>query len=108
MGGEIEWVNPPDAVETGTRRGRGGFEGAQSAFGRAYRSVEFEVERLVEAGDLIGVIANLLYHGRASDIEVRQRLGMLFEIREGRLDRFEWSNHPEELLTGARLLSDES
>ncbi len=31
---------------------------------------------------------------------------MLFEIREGRLARFEWSNDPERLLASANLPSD--
>jgi ketosteroid isomerase-like protein len=104
MDPEIEWVNPPDAVESGTRHGPAGFEGAQSAVGRAYSSIEIDVERQVERGDTVGLIAELHYHGRGSGIEVRQRMGMLFDIRDGKLARFEWSRDPEALL--ARLGDD--
>lgn len=97
---DIEWVNPPDAIETGTRRGRAGFGGAESAFRRAYGSIVFEVERQVERGDAVGVITTVLVRGRGSGIEVPQRMGLLFNFREGRIARFEWSNDPEDLLSG--------
>ncbi|HEY6638120.1 MAG TPA: nuclear transport factor 2 family protein [Solirubrobacterales bacterium] len=104
MDPEIEWVNPPDAVEAGTRHGLEGFEGAQSSIGRAYSSIGIEVERRVEHGDNVGLIVEMLYHGRGSGIEVRQRMGFAFTIRNGAVVRFEWSNHPEDLL--ARAVSD--
>jgi ketosteroid isomerase-like protein len=99
MDDEIEWVNPPDAIETGTRHGPSGFEEAESAFGRAYSSIEVDVERLDEQGDTVGVIAEVLFHARKSGIQVRQRMGMLFTIREGRVARMEWSNDPDGLLS---------
>jgi ketosteroid isomerase-like protein len=96
---DVEWVNPPDAIETGTRQGEEGFQEAQSAFTRAYSSVEFHVERRVERGDAVGLIVESVLHGRMSGIEVRQRQGMLFTIRDGKVARFEWSNQPERLLS---------
>ncbi|MGE5857805.1 MAG: nuclear transport factor 2 family protein [Solirubrobacterales bacterium] len=103
---DIEWVNPGDAIETGTRQGRRGFEEAESAFRRAYRSIRIEVERRVEFGGRVGLIAEALFEGRGSGIEVRQRMGMLFTIREGRLARFEWSNDPEGLLASVESEED--
>ena len=98
MDPKIEWVNPPDAMEAGTRHGREDFEGAQSSVGRAYSSIGFDVERQRELGDTVGVIVQMLYRGRGSGIEVRQRLGMAFTIRDGKVARFEWSRQPEALL----------
>ena len=40
----------------------------------------------------------MIYRGRGSGIEVRQRMGLVFTIRDGRVTRFEWSNGPEALL----------
>jgi hypothetical protein len=93
-------VNPPDAIETGTRHGRSGFDQAESAFRRAYSSIDIKVERLVELDQAVGLIAEVVFHGRGSGIEVRQRQGMLFGFREERVVRFEWSNDPDELLAG--------
>jgi ketosteroid isomerase-like protein len=98
MDPKIEWVNPPDAVEPGTRQGKEGFEGAESAVGRAYSAIGFDVQRQVEAGDTVGLVVETLYRGRGSGVEVREPLGMTFRIREGRVVRFEWSRQPEELL----------
>ena len=52
----------------------------------------------------MGLIVEILYHGRGSGIDVRQRMGFVFTIRGDRLVRFEWSNDPEDLL--ARAMSD--
>jgi len=98
MDPEIEWVNPPDAVEPGTRRGREGFEGAESAVGRAYSQIEFRPERQTEAGDTVCVVGEMLYRGRGSGVEVREQLGMMFTIRAGKVIRFEWSRQPKDLL----------
>ena len=100
MRDDVEWVNPPDAIEAGTRRGQSGFEGAESAFGRAYSSIEIEVQKQVESGSSIGLIMEIRFHGRGSGIEVRQRMGAVFTISEGKVERFEWSNDPETLLAG--------
>jgi ketosteroid isomerase-like protein len=99
---DIEWVNPPDAIETGKREGRSAFGEAESAFGRAYRSIEIGVERMDESGDGVDAIVDIHYHGRGSGIEVHQRIGMRFTIRDEQLARFEWSNDPEELLGDAK------
>ena len=103
MDPKIEWVNPPDAVEAGTRHGREVMcsftaPDRQSSVGRAYSSIGFDVERQRELGDTVGVIVQMLYRGRGSGIEVRQRLGMAFTIRDGKVARFEWSRQPEALL----------
>ncbi len=65
---EIEWVNPPEAVESGTRQGRESFEEAQSSFGRAYSAIGFEVQRQQEAGDTVGLIVET---GRGSPTQYR-------------------------------------
>ena len=95
---EIEWVNPPNAVEPGTRRGPESVEEAQSAVVGVYSSIGIEVERKVDLGDNMGLIVEMIYRGRGSGIEVRQRMGLVFTIRDGRVTRFEWSNAPEALL----------
>jgi ketosteroid isomerase-like protein len=95
---DVEFVNAPDAIEPGTRTGQSGFREATSGFGRAYSSLEIETERRVEAGDLIGLIVRLRITGRGSGIEMRERMGWLFTIRDGRLARFEWSRDPERLI----------
>jgi hypothetical protein len=97
-------VNPPDAIEGGTRHGLSGFEQAELAFRRAYSSMEIDIERQVESGDVVGLVTRFMVQGRGSGIEIPQRIGLLFTFRDGRLARLEWSNDPEGLL--ARLSDD--
>jgi hypothetical protein len=97
---EVEFVNAREAIEPGTRHGRGEFDEAGSSFRRAYSSLEIEVERRSEAGDRIGVIARLELTGRGSGIEFTERMGWLFTLRDEKLLRFEWSRDPEGLLSG--------
>jgi ketosteroid isomerase-like protein len=101
MHDDVEFVNAPDAIEPGTRRGQDEFREAGSNFGRAYSSLEIEIEKRIEAGDEVGLIANMHLTGRGSGIEFVERMGWLFTIRDGQLARFEWSRDPEALL--ARL-----
>ncbi|HEY8640377.1 MAG TPA: nuclear transport factor 2 family protein [Solirubrobacterales bacterium] len=48
---EIEWVNPPDAVETGIRRGRDAFHAALESTGEAFDRTAVEPEELIDTGD---------------------------------------------------------
>ena len=96
---DIEWVNPHDAIETGTRHGEEGFQSAESSFRRAYSSIKFHVERRIEREDTVGLIVESVLQGRGSGIEVRQRQGMLFTLRDGKVVRFAWSTRPEALLS---------
>jgi ketosteroid isomerase-like protein len=95
---DVEFVNAPNAVEPGTRHGQDEFQEAGSAFGRAYRSLEIEIEKRIETRDQIGLIVGMHLIGRGSGIEFDERMGWLFTIRDGRLARFEWSRDPEALV----------
>jgi ketosteroid isomerase-like protein len=46
---EIEWVNPPDAVETGTRRGRDAFHAALESTGEVFDRIAIEPEELIDS-----------------------------------------------------------
>jgi ketosteroid isomerase-like protein len=91
-------VNSPEAVEPGTRHGQEEFSEAGSAFGRAYSSLEIQVEERIESGDQIGLIVGMQLTGRGSGIEFVERMGWRFTLRDGRLARFEWSRDPEGLI----------
>jgi hypothetical protein len=60
---EVEYVNPADAVEPGTRRGRKAFAGIRDV----YDDVRVEPEELIDAGgDEVVVIARITGKGRGS------------------------------------------
>jgi ketosteroid isomerase-like protein len=95
---EIEYVNPPDAVESGTRHGRGAFAGIRDA----YDDVRVEPEELIDAGDdEVVVIARVTAKGRGSGVEIDWRQGYVWTIREGKGVRFRWFTDPEQALEAA-------
>ena len=94
MDPQIEYVNPPDAVETGTLRG-------PKSFGRirdAYDDVQVRPERFVDAGDDVVVVAKLTGTSRGARIPIEREQGYVWTIRHGKAIRFRWfSTAPEAL-----------
>ena len=98
---QIEWVNPPDAVEPGIRRGRESFHGATDSIGEAFDEAEVEPEDLIEAGDEVVVLCTFVIKGRGSGLERRQPQGHVWTLRDGKAIRFRWFNDPAEALRAA-------
>ena len=96
---EVEYVNPPDAVEPGRRRGRKAFAGIRDA----YDDVRVEPEELIDAGDDVVVIARITGTGRGSGVAIDWRQGYIWTIREGKAVRFRWFSKPEQALEAAGL-----
>jgi ketosteroid isomerase-like protein len=97
---EIEYVNPSDAVESGTRRGRKAFAGIRDA----YEDVRVEPEEIIDAGDdEVVVIARVTGKGRGSGVEIDWRQGYVWTIRDGKGIRFRWFTDPEQALEAAGL-----
>lgn len=95
---ELEYVNPPYAVEAGTRRGRGTLR----AIREVYPDFRLEPERFVDAGDEVVVIGTARGTG-ASGVQAQWRQGYVWTVRDGRAVRFQWFNHPSEALAAVGL-----
>jgi len=96
---DVEYVNPPDAVEPGTRRGRSAFRKITEAF----EDVKIEPLEYADAGDDVVVIVRLTGRGRGSGVGIDWRQGYIWTIRDGKAVRFRWFNTPEEALKAAGL-----
>ncbi len=64
MDAEIEYVNPPEAVEPGTRRGRAAFSAAVEHVFDGWESWQMEPEEFRAAGDQVVVV--LRYRARGA------------------------------------------
>ena len=95
---EAEYVNPPDALEPGTRRGREGWRAVlQSTMEGLGRSARFELVELVERGDRVLVLLSLRTGGTASGVEVDgPTIGSVLTVEDGLIRRFEWHWRPED------------
>jgi ketosteroid isomerase-like protein len=95
---DLEYVNPPYAVEGGTVRDR-------RALGRVldvYADFRIEDKQFIDAGDDVVVIGVARGTG-ASGVPIELRQGYVWTIEAGRAVRFRWFNDPNEALRAAGL-----
>jgi uncharacterized protein len=100
---EIEWVNPRDALEPGTRTGIEAFTSITDELDDTIRDFRMEVERCIDAGDRVVVIATMRGYGSTSGVEIQRRHGSVWTIRDGRAIRFQWFYEPDEALEAVGL-----
>jgi ketosteroid isomerase-like protein len=98
---DAEWVNPPDAVEGGTRRGFDAFNDAIANVFSAWDDVHFDIERVIETGDVVVALGALRGHVRGPGIAVEAAHGEVWTFRDGRVIRMEWFNTHAEALRAA-------
>ena len=87
---EIEWINPPDAVEGGTRKGIESFTAAARSITDTFESSRVDFDEFIDAGDRVVVLGTLRGRGRTSGAEVEREQGYVWTIRDGKAIRFEW------------------
>jgi ketosteroid isomerase-like protein len=100
---EIEYVNPPYAVEPGTRRGYEGFAIAAQAIRAVYPTRRFEPLAFHDARDRVAVTVRVIARGVGSSAEVDVERGYVFDLRDGKVVRFAWFNEPAEALDAVGL-----
>ena len=96
---DLEYVNPPDAVETGTRFGRHHLR----RVGEVFPDVRIEPERYIDAGDDVVVIGTMVGRGSGSGAQAHRRQGYVWTIAGGKAVRLCWFNDPAEALEAAGL-----
>jgi ketosteroid isomerase-like protein len=95
---EIEYVNPPYAVESGVKRGRG----TLAAIRDVYPDFRFEPEQYRDVGDEV-VVIGIARGTSASGIEAQWRQGYVWTVRGGKAVRFCWFSDPAEALRAVGL-----
>jgi len=103
MDPSIEYVNPPYAVEPGTRRGHEGFSTAAQSINRIYPHRRLLPLKFYDAGDKVAVSVRVIARGAGSSVEVDTDRGYAFEVRNGRIVRYAWFNEPSEALKAVGL-----
>jgi ketosteroid isomerase-like protein len=103
MDPDIEYVNPPYAVEPGTRRGYEGFAIAAKAIHAVYPTRWFEPLAFYEAKNRVAVRVRVVARGVGSSVEVDAERGYVFDVRDGKVVRFAWFNEPLEALKAVGL-----
>jgi ketosteroid isomerase-like protein len=94
----IEWVNPPDAIEPGTRTGLDAFASAASSFTSVFPDPSVTAVKIYDAGERIAVRATMSSRSVGSEVPISAERGYLFDVRDGKVVRFAWFNDPAEAL----------
>jgi ketosteroid isomerase-like protein len=87
---DIEYVNPPDAIEPGVRRGPTEVARAVKSAHEFFDSPRYELNEPFDYGDT--VVAALTFYARAggAENEIVQQEAHTWTLRDGRIARFEW------------------
>jgi ketosteroid isomerase-like protein len=99
---DAEWVNPPDAVETGTRRGADAFLRAIERVFEGWDESAFEIERVIESGDEVVALGRLRTRGQAG-LEVTGEHAEIWNFENGKVTRMRWFRTHAAALTAAGL-----
>jgi uncharacterized protein len=97
-----EWVNPPDAVEPGTRRGADSFLRAVARVFEGWDESSFEIERVLESGSDVVALGQLRTRGQAG-LELTSEHAEIWTFADGKVTRMRWFRTHEAALAQAGL-----
>ena len=87
---DVEYVNPPYAVEPGVRYGRVAVAQAMRRFAEVWEESRHQLRELYDCGDAVVAAVNWHIRGRGSERELVNKEAHSWTLREGRIARFEW------------------
>lgn len=100
---DVEYINPPEAIEPGVRRGRVEVAQALQSLSESFDTTRYELHKLFEARDTVVASVSFYARGRGSETEVVQEEVHTWTLRDGRVARFEWGRDLRAALEAAGL-----
>jgi ketosteroid isomerase-like protein len=100
---DIEYVNPPGAVEPGTRRGIAAYEDALRSLHETFDGIRIEVRDIKDVGDEVVVLATFIARGTSSGAQREHDDGYVWTVRDGKAVSFRWFNDPAKALEAVGL-----
>jgi ketosteroid isomerase-like protein len=98
---DAEWVNPDDAVESGSRRGAEAFLQAVASVFEGWEESVFDLERVTESGHDVVALGTLRTRSRTG-LEVTEPHGEIWTFRDGKVARMQWFRTHAETLAACR------
>jgi ketosteroid isomerase-like protein len=99
---DLEYVNPPYAVESGVRHGRDALARVRDV----YPEFRVRAERFIDAAEDV-VVPGEITGTSVSGVEVKTRQTYVWTVRDGRAVRFRWFTDLEEALAAVGLAARE-
>jgi ketosteroid isomerase-like protein len=100
---DIEYVNPPYAVEPGTRRGPTEVAKALRRAHELFASPRYVIQNLFDPGDAVVAVLSFYAHGRGSESEAVHEQVHIWTLRNGRIVRYEWGLDRDQALKAVGL-----
>ncbi len=100
---DIQYVNPPEAIDPGVRRGKAEVMQALRSLSESFDTTRYEVHRLFEAGDTVVASVSFYARSRGSETELVQEEVHTWTLRDGSVARFEWGRDLNAALKAAGL-----
>jgi ketosteroid isomerase-like protein len=95
---QIEWRNPPDAIEPGTRQGRADFAQAVEAISAEFKLERIEILNSAERGDTVALMVRTTGTGKTSGAPIDSVFSHVFWFDGESVAAFEWSRDPQAAL----------
>jgi ketosteroid isomerase-like protein len=87
---DVEYVNPPYAVEPGVRYGLVGVAQAMRRFAEVWEESRHELRELYNCGDMVVAAVDWHIRNRGSEREFINKEAHTWTLLDGRIARFEW------------------
>ena len=100
---QVEFINAPDAVDPGVRRGHAGILEVARSLRDSFEQVTVEVGEVRDAGGRVVASATFRATGKASGAEMRLYVAQVFTLAGGRIVRIEDFNDRARALEAAGL-----
>ncbi len=100
---DIEYVNPPYAVEPGVRCGPAEVAQAMRRFAEPWENSRHELRQLYDCGEIVVAAVSWHIRGRASERELVNQEAHTWTLHGGRIARFEWGQDVAKALEAAGL-----
>jgi uncharacterized protein len=100
---EVELVPIRAQLEGASYRGHDGYRRVIADFAEDWDNLRLQPERIHESGDRVVVSGRMVARGKASGIELDIPLGLLYELRDGKVVRLESFADADEALRAAGI-----
>jgi ketosteroid isomerase-like protein len=87
---DVEYVNPPYAVEPGVRRGVVAVAQAMRRFAEVWETSRHELRELYDCGDAVVAAVGWHIRARGGATDLVNKEAHTWTLRQGRIARFEW------------------
>jgi ketosteroid isomerase-like protein len=87
---DVEYINPPYAVEPGVRYGLVAVAQAMRRFAEVWEESRHELRELYDCGEIVVAAVSWHIRNRGSEKELVNEEAHTWTLREGRIASFEW------------------